>query len=242
MKLGRKAVKQDSRTLKMCRYFGDALGLPPAAVDYTRGIADWGVMLNDRLGDCTIAGAAHAVQVWSVNRGAEVTISDSMILSMYRQWDGYDPSNPATDRGGVELDVLNKWRKFGLDGHALTAFGEVQQTNLDHVRHAINLFGGIYIGVNLPLTAQRQSTWDLVSGTADAQAGSWGGHCVFVPKYDTHGFTCITWGKLVTMTNDFWRAYVDESYALLGNDWLGDKTAPNGLNLTQLQADLALIQ
>jgi len=31
--------------------------------DWTKGITEWGMMMNDTLGDCTIAGVGHAVQV-----------------------------------------------------------------------------------------------------------------------------------------------------------------------------------
>ena len=47
------------------------------------------------------------------------------------------------------------------------------------------MFGGVYIGLALPVTAQTQDVWDVVAGGgANAKKGSWGGHCVFVPKYD----------------------------------------------------------
>ena len=55
-KLGRKAIKTDSRTLALGRYLTPAVPPPPAAADWTKGIARWGMMLNDTLGDCTIAG------------------------------------------------------------------------------------------------------------------------------------------------------------------------------------------
>lgn len=53
LKLGRKAVKTDSRTLKLAKY---TLALPaaPATCDWTKGITAWGAMLNDQLGDCLI--------------------------------------------------------------------------------------------------------------------------------------------------------------------------------------------
>jgi hypothetical protein len=78
-------------------------------------------------------------------------------------------------------------------------------------------------------------------GGADTKPGSWGGHAVFVPKYDEHGFTCITWGILKNMTTAFWKTYVDEAHALLSHDWLLHKGAPSGFKLEQLKADLSQI-
>jgi hypothetical protein len=234
MKLGRRYVKFDGRTLMLARYT-KALPAPPVAVDWTRGITAWGMMLNDTLGDCTIAGCGHAVQVWTANTGPVATIPDPDILAAYETIDGYDPTDPSTDQGGVELDVLNAWRKAPIGGHGLAAFADPPASNLEEVRQAINLFGGVYIGLSLPVEAQAQDVWDAVPGMSP---GSWGGHCVYVPKYDADSFTCITWGGLQKMTLAFWLKCCDEAHALLSNDWLSAKGSPVGLNLAQLQTDL----
>ena len=242
MKLGRSAIKTDSRTLQMARYLSPTLPPAPSARDWTHGIANWGYMLNNTLSDCTIAGIGHAIQVWSANNGAEITIPDPVILSYYEKWDGYNPADPSTDRGGIEIDVLKQWQKSGFDQHKLLAFADPVYTNLDEIRQAINLFGGVYIGLNLPNSAQTQEVWDVVpNGGPNAAAGSWGGHCVFVPAYDPNGFTCITWGAPKTMTNAFWLAYVDEAHTLLSQDWIDQQGSPAGFNLDQLKSDLSLI-
>jgi hypothetical protein len=252
MRLGRKAIKTDSRTLALGRYFTPALKPPPPACDWTKGITSWGMMLNgpeanepqfpNGLGDCTIAGAAHAIQVWTANNGSMVTLPDSTVLNYYEQWDGYVPGEPSTDNGGIELDVLNDWQKNGFAGNPLLAFADPKPANLTEVRQAISLFGGVYIGLSLPLTAQTQTVWDVTpNGGAKAKPGSWGGHCVFVPKYDQKTFTCITWGQLTTMTVAFWNKYCDEAHALLSPQWISAKGAPNGFNLAELQADLQAI-
>jgi hypothetical protein len=244
MKLGRKAIKTDTRTLQLAKYLTPELPPPPPAADWSKGITSWGMMENDTLGDCTIAGCGHAVQVWTANTGSEATVPDSAILAAYEQWDGYDPSDPDTDAGGVELDVLNDWRKNGLDGHQLLAFADPKVSNLTEVQQAINLFGGVYIGLSLPVTAQKQDVWDVVpdDGSGNSQAGSWGGHCVYVCAYDADGFTCVTWGQLKKMTTAFWQAYCDEAHALLSPDWIAAQGAPSGFDLQQLQADLSAIK
>lgn len=240
MKLGRKAIKTDSRTLRLAAYLTAELPAPPVAQDWTKGITDWGMMLNDTYGDCTIAAAAHATQVWSANTSGEITIPDSQVLHYYEKWDNYKPGHPETDTGGVELDVLNNWQKTSFNRHKLIAFADATCSNLAVIRQAITIFGGAYIGVSLPITAQNQNIWDVVpDGGKDAEPGSWGGHAVFVPKYDADGFTCITWGALKPMTVAFWNKYVDEAHALLSHDWLAEKGSPSGFNLDQLQADLA---
>ncbi len=243
MKLGRKAIRTDSRTLAFANYLTPALKPPPAAADWTKDVTNWGMMLNDHLGDCTIAGAAHAVQVWTANTKGIVTVPDATIKRYYEKWDGYNPSDPTTDHGGIELDVLNDWQKGGFAGHKLLAFTDPKAANLVQIRQSIALFGGVYIGLSLPITAQKQDVWDVVpKGGANAKPGSWGGHCVYVPKYDAKGFTCITWGQPKTMTVAFWKKYCDEAHTLLCQDWITAKGAPNGFNKAQLLTDLAAIK
>ena len=255
-KLGRKAVVTDSRTLKLAKYLTPALPPPLATCNWAEGITKWGMMLNgpdknnppsspDGLGDCTIAGCAHAIQVWSHAVGKEVTVTDAQVLAKYELWDGYNPSDPNTDQGGIELNVLKQWNNTAFYGHKLDGFTSVNVANMHEVQQAIYLFGGIYIGVSLPLSAQNQTVWDVVKddGTGNTTPGSWGGHCVFVTGYDNTGIYFITWGEDMKMTPAFWNKYVDEAYALLGQDFINAKgTAPSGFNFAQLKSDLSLIK
>lgn len=236
MKLGKKPRRYDRHTLRLARYLTPALPPPPPSVTNSRGITDWGMMLNDKLGDCTIAGVGHAIQVWTLSKGNEITVPDPTVLQYYEKWDDYNPSNPASDQGGEELQVLKDWRKQGFSGHQLLAFADPDPQDDLHVREAIALFGGLYIGLQLPVSAQTQDVWDVASGP-NAHPGSWGGHCVFVPDYDADTLTCITWGQLKKMTWGFWGTYCDEAHALLSRDW----QPPAGFDMAALQADLAAV-
>lgn len=244
MKLGKKAVKHDKRTLRLAPYL-QSVPLPPSSVDYTLGKTDWGMFVNDQLGDCTIAGVGHADQVWGINLGRTMPMfTDAEIIKYYIDWDGYVVGDSNTDNGGVELDVLNNWRKNGFYTNKLLAYGSVSPQNTLRVQQSIWLFGVVYIGVELPITAQHQDIWDEVKGTNDAVPGSWGGHCVIVCAYDLDGPTCITWGKPKKMTWRFFDKYCSEAYALLSPDWIySDITAlsPSGFDIVQLQRDLAQV-
>jgi hypothetical protein len=219
MHLGKRPRRHDQRTLMMANYLTTALPPAPASVDYTQGVKDWGMMLNDKMGDCIIAdGPGHATQVWTLNAtGAMVTPPDSVILATYEKWCAYNPADPATDQGGVELDVLNDWRQQGFAGHALDAYAAIglgagdwglgagEKPSTQHaassiqapapstqhpvpipaVATAIWIFGGAYIGVELPITAQNQNVWDVPANlTPDDEPGSWGGHAIYLVGYD----------------------------------------------------------
>lgn len=244
VKLGKKAKKHDSRTLQFAAY-GDAL-VPPPTADWSKTTGPLGMMLNDQYGDCTIAAVGHTVQSDSGANGSPLVAPDDVILGYYSRWDGYVIGDPSTDQGGVELDVLNRWRQegFAFSGttHSLLAFTEVNPKNHAHVKASIAFFGGIYIGVALPLTAQGQNEWTLKIGAPSDQSarGSWGGHAVPVVGYNEHGVFVITWGQIMFVSWAFWDDYVDEAYCLLlGNDWaVAGNKAPSGMDLATLQGDL----
>lgn len=196
----------------------------------------------DGLGDCTIAGVGHAVQVFTANASSEVTVPDSTVLSYYEKWDGYIPGNPNTDNGGVELDVLNDWRQQGFAGHKLLGYVDANPQNFISVKRGINLFGGAYIGLNVTNQVMNNSgnpaiPWDMTGDTGIA-----GGHCVFVLKYDPQFIYFVSWGAIYKMTRRYWYSQVSEAHILLSPDFIGaNGLDPSGFNLAQLQADLAAI-
>lgn len=246
VRLGRKAIKRDTRTLQLRDYVAPAaLPTPPKSVSYLGQNVVWGDMCNSNLGCCTIAGVGHHSQAWTLNaQGKPIDVPDSLILSTYSKWDGYVAGDASTDNGGIELDVLNDWKRDGFGGVDLTGFVAVDFTDPDMVNTALWLFGGLYIGVNLPISAQNQQLWDVTTGH-DARPGTWGGHCVYVGARDGvySRRTCITWGTEQVMSDAFWNKYVDECYALLSPAWIMPTgTAPSGFAMPQLLTDLACIR
>jgi len=177
--LGKLPPRLDSRTLQLTDYLrspharpseqGTALlvkrALPPAprSVDWTAKIRSWPMFSNDTLGDCTAAAAAHMIQCWTANASHAFTPTNVQVIAAYSATGHYVPGNPSTDSGAVELDVLNFWRQQGIAGHKIDAYVAFNPQNFEHARQAINIFGGIYIGLALPLSAQNQDVWDVPS-------------------------------------------------------------------------------
>lgn len=242
MKTGKKAPRHDKRTLALANYLDfDALPAAPASVNWAAKVTNLGMMQNDSIGDCTLAGAGHAIQTDTANNGSQVIVSDADIVTAYSAVTGYNPADPSTDQGAVETDVLNYWRKTGVGGHKIFAYTALEPKNKDHIKLAVNLFGGVYIGLALPISAQSQDVWHVAPGGSSGSAapGSWGGHCVEIIGYGPGGLKCITWGAVKAMTWGFWYDYCDEAYATLSQDWaVGTKQAPSGFTFAQLQTDL----
>ena len=230
MKLGKKrGVVKDPRTLKLARFTTAPVKIP---VRYRSGASipddGWGMYLNDQLGDCGIAGMAHADMSWDTHsRNRERPVSDNDVVAGYEAVGGYVPGHPETDNGIYLLDGLNWWHKEGLAGEKIIAFAEVGAA-VSEVKTSIVLFGGLYVGFALPITAQRQSEWDIEPDqygqlTGDAEPGSWGGHCVWVNGFGATYYDLITWGRRMRCSREFFDKYCDERYAVLSPDWLNKK-------------------
>lgn len=200
------------------------------SIDWTRDMPpdDWGMCLNDTLGDCGIAGVIHAIDTWGSLQPPYTPIQDPQALALYERLGGYVPNVPATDRGVELLDVLNYWRANPIGGEAILGFCRIDPTNVDHVRLGIEIFGGLYTGV---LLTEGQidgdgPPWDVVSPVGEF------GHCVWVTTTDdVTGTKCVTWGEPGQgMTWDFWRSgAVEECYAVLAARWVNGGRTPEGI-------------
>jgi hypothetical protein len=241
-KLGKRPPRIDHRTLCFANYLTSSLPAAPQSTDWRRQVKDWPMFLNDKLGDCTIAGAAHLVNGWTANAsGEEAIITDEQVQAAYSAVTGYDPATGANDNGAVELDVLNYWRTAGVGNHRIQAYTALEPQNLDHLKQAINLFGGVYTGFALPSSCEGKTTWSVPIGgpVGKGSPGSLGGHAVPLIDYDQHYFYVVTWGEIYRATYQFIQNYMDESYAILSSDWITkDSKSPSGFDTPTLLADL----
>jgi hypothetical protein len=168
------------------------------------------------------------------------------------------------------LSFLKYWRKTGLPvggkTHQILGFASVNRANPSEISQTIDLFGGVYLGVALPVTAQNQTMWSVPNGlTGDAAPGSWGGHCVpivadsldstyAIPQVKAlapcpgvwegpGGLKVITWGAVYPATWYFLLCYADEAYVVFAPEWLNQTTglSPSKFDYAQLLADLAAL-
>lgn len=201
----------------------------PVTLDYTRGMpVDLGMMLNDKLGDCTCAAFYHARQVWTAHSATMVTEPDSDVKLLYERACGYVDGNPTTDRGANEQDLLTYLNVTGapigangLHTDRILSFVEVDPRHHSDIKRAIYDCGVAYIGFDVPSSIMPDngpppSVWDFQPNNSTIL----GGHAVVLPGYNTVGPIAISWGKRYQMTWPFFDHFVDEAYAITDPAWL----------------------
>jgi hypothetical protein len=190
-----------------------------ASVDYSTLVSSWPMFLNDQLGDCTCAGAAHAVQLFHAMAGEQFTVADSDVERMYEQ-SGYVPGKPETDQGWTLAAAADYLRTVGLQGKPdIEAEAEVSVDDEDAEQVALELFGCLYEGMECPESALQQAQegkpWSVVKGSPID-----GGHCVIRPKATLRkGALHITWGTAIPATEEFDKEYFDEYMVFVPKDW-----------------------
>lgn len=244
LKLGKRPARHDPRTLRLGKYLRPAtVAASPGHLHLETKVAQWPIYGNDRYGDCVFADIGHQIEAWTADANTEQSVTDADVLGAYSAVTGFNPNDPNSDRGTVWLDALNYWRKTGVGGHRIAGYVSVT-VDKAHARTATWLFGGLQLGIDLPITAKAQigKVWTVGRGS-DGWPGSWGGHATPVLGYDASHLFVITWGAVQRMTWGFFNRYVDESYAALSTEWISQVTqrSPEGFDLATLQADLASI-
>jgi hypothetical protein len=157
--LGKLPYVPDSRSLKLSDYLTGTLPTAPSSYNWDHFVhLPWGMCLNDTIGDCAIAGPDHLILAWTSSASKPVVVPDQATLTAYSAVSGYNPVTQENDNGCQLIDVLKYWRSTGIDGHTIGAFAEINVKNLEEVKSAIDIFGGVDIGVQLPLAAQQMGT------------------------------------------------------------------------------------
>lgn len=238
---GRLPDDPDRPHLKVSRILTTDLPAPPTAADWLSPVpADaWGMLGNDAVGDCTIAGLAHKRigDAW-VNRARRLDISTADCLTYYGHF-GYRPGDPSTDQGAVCQDVLAYWHRHGFKREKNLAYARVNVDDHNEIRQAINLFGQIYVGVTVTQSAEDQFNGDEIWDVA-RRSPQLGGHCITLGAYDENGLDAVTWGRVQRLTWRWWDVYGDEAWVVFNPaDFIDRKTGRDraGLDLVTMRAD-----
>lgn len=214
---------------------------PPDTLDYWAKAAASVAQVygNDQWGDCVIASAMHEVGLWSGNEtGSPAVGNTTEAVNTYHSWCG------AGDNGCVITSVLDNTRSVGIPvngvPHKIDDYVAVDWTNPLLVKVAIEIFGSLKLGINLPQAwTSTNTTWDVTN------TGIVGGHDVPAGGFTPQGVRIATWGGLVTITWPAFtsRTWLEEAYCPLSPDWYARaNVAPSGIDAATLRADLAMLR
>lgn len=166
---------------------------------------------NDQAGDCVVAGTDHALQIiMTLLTGSYTNWSDSFLLKAYQsQNPGFkswaDAGGP--NDGGMNVATFLDWC---VKQKLILAYAQVDVSNLDEIRAAIDIGLAVVTGEDLKAAQQSGTVWDYVAGSAE-----WGGHCTVWGGYEAHD-ELVSWGSSgYSMTDAFIEHQVDEAYFVL---------------------------
>ncbi|MFE5290137.1 hypothetical protein ACFRAQ_34660 [Nocardia sp. NPDC056611] len=246
MKFGKLPAREGAVKLKLANYLDAArLPTPPPSFGHENASRSWGMLANDRFGDCVFAGAAHETMLWAGANGRAVSFTDSAVLSDYSAVTGFDPADPSTDQGTDVAQALSYRRKVGVVDaagrrHKVAAYAALEPGNVRQLIEATYLFGAVGVGIEFPSSAMDQfnagKPWSIVRG-----ARSEGGHYVPVVGYRDGYFDVLTWGKVQQVSRSFMAAYCDEAYALFSEEYLTSGKSPEGFLRLPLVSDLVAV-
>lgn len=217
----------------------------PVLVDWLSKVDSWPMYGNDRFGDCVFAMIGHLIEAFTTySSGRTVQVTEQDLLDAYSAVTGFDPNDPATDQGTVIQDALAYWQKTGIAGHKILAYAAVSVTDQAEVDAAINVFGALCLGVNLPNSAMNQFNAGQPWTVERPDGGIDGGHAVPVGYYShPAGRTrVVTWARVQDVADAWWSKYVEEAWVVVAPEWL-DATGhnPEGIDLYGLGEDFAAL-
>ena len=246
MKLGKLPARPNAVTFKLTDYVDTKKLTPPAFFGHDNLITSWGMLGNDTVGDCVLAGGAHETMMWTAEGYAPAVFTDECVLSDYSAITGYDPSDPNTDNGTDMQMAASYRRKTGLldangKRHKVAAYLAITPGNLSEHLLAAWLFGAVGIGINFPAYAMDEFNSGIPWAVEERKRQIEGGH--YIPLVAHRGLLCVvTWGRIQQMTPQFFHKFNDESLVYLSEEMLYGGKSPEGFDDAQLRADLSALK
>jgi hypothetical protein len=211
-------------------------GVQPSSINY-------GMLGNDQLGDCVIAGGMHESIVLNTEAGNPIPVfTTADAIDDYGAITGYNPNNPSTDQG-TDVQTATAYRQnVGYRDSTDTRHKILASltVNSDDLPLAAYTLGAAGWGLNVPASAQGQFTagqpWTYIPG--DYIQGL---HYVpIVGGTPSGNLVCITWARTQEITIPFYNAYFDEGVGYVSQEFLNKATglSPEQFNLAALSSFL----
>lgn len=224
--------------------YATALPVPPTHfghVGYAQPpvASGWGMLGNDAVGDCVVAGAAHIQMVWDwATRHDIPSFNTQQIVAQYFALTG------GQDSGLDPVAFAAWWQNQGLADangviHKVRSYTALVNTH--QAIEAAYCFGVAGLGLMIPESAESQfehgHVWD------DLSSAPAGGHFVPLVGRNSHGnLVVVTWGRLQAMTQAYFDRYFMGGVAYTSQDYMTARgLSPEGFNFAQLDDDMAAL-
>ena len=241
LKFGRRAPKR-APALHLAPLLTGVIPPHPAAEDYLAALnGGWQLLGNDQYGDCVAVTWANVRRLVTSTLAAKANYPGlDQVIALYKT---QNPGFPAEDNGmDIQTALEYLVKTGGPDGVKAVAFAQVDPANADEVKAALSIFGYVWTGINVLDANMTQfdagQPWDYNPASPVD-----GGHSIVTGGYGPPGTgplggdeRFITWAQETSFTDAFWQHQVEECWAVIWPEHLGQKEFLAGINQAQLAA------
>ena len=213
-------------------YVAGDLPKAPPSVEVPK-FGDWGMLGNDRYGDCGVAGIQHGFEAdATITKERETFATDKQTIDYYLTYTN------GQDSGVVLSDFLTYVRKHGYYKQSISAFAPVAVHDIPTLQTAVWMYGFAYTGITVTHGMQvafgNEKPWDAAACSGPII----GGHCVPVVGYDDHYVYVITWGGVQAITYSAWHSIATEAWAVITGEFETRHGDGRGVSISSLKNDL----
>jgi len=237
LKLGRR--EPTNKPALMFKSIFKAMPEHPLAENYLDELSNWQMLGNDQFGDCVAVAWANSRKFFTASlTDTEVYPTQEQVYELYKT---QNPNFPSEDEGMVIQYMLDHIRKNGdPTGEKPIAFAKVDVNNLEEVKAAIYIFGGLILGIGVQegnySDYNNNMPWDYRSNQQLL-----GGHAVLAGGYSSdikNNIRFITWALETGLTDNFWKNLVQyvggEAWVVIWKENLGTKQFVQGIDVEAL--------
>lgn len=217
---------------ELSHYVAGSLPKPPSTVGVP-AVSDWGMLANDVVGDCGVAGLEHGFMACaSITGESEPQATGDQAKSYYFTYTG------GQDSGVVLSQYLAYVRRTGYFGRSVDSFAHFAVHDVPTLQTVVWLYGFAYTGIAVTQSMQEAYAAHQPWTTQLLDEPVIGGHCIPIVAYSENYLYAITWGGVQQISYPAWHAISTEAWAVIPGELVAQSGDGRGVDLASLRADL----